>query len=569
MSEKKKTTYSLGIVLLALAIGLAAGFMTAPKVKPQDVPNVTGISKLGSHLVALEYIIANYYVDEVDYDSLTTSAMTAMLESLDPHSSYLTPIANSKENEMMQSRFEGIGVTLHSMNDSVFASTVRAGSPAHRAGIRAGDRIIKVDTTVVTGTGMSEELSSVVNLIRGPRYSTVTLGIQRQGSDKIREIKVKRDVILHPTVVAAVMIDKHTGYVNISRFSETTASEFHAALLQLTKEGMTHLVLDLRGNRGGSLETAIAVADELLPKGDLIVYTEGAHSPRNNHYATRGGLFEEGKLTILINEFSASASEVVSGAIQDNDRGTIIGRRSFGKGLVQQPISLHDGSMIRLTIARYYSPSGRCIQKPYTSGADRSYEEDLMNRYQHGEFFNGDSIKHDGPEYHTHNGRVVYGGGGITPDIFVGEDTLGVTSYYREASMSGLILQFAYEYVDENRQQLSNYTTKKELLAYLKKLNTVELFAQYAEKNGLKRRNLMIQKSHALLERYINSRLIYNVLDEQAWTEYLNDDDPAIRETLRVFKNGESFPKPGDDEKKQRKVAYDYSSTHRTLKLMA
>ena len=233
-------------------------------------------------------------------------------------------------------------------------------------------------------------------------------------------------------------------------------------------------------------------------------------------------------------------------AIQDNDRGTIIGRRSFGKGLVQQPITLHDGSMIRLTIARYYSPSGRCIQKPYTSGADRSYEEDLLNRYQHGEFFSGDSIKHEGPEYHTKNGRIVYGGGGITPDIFVGEDTLGITSYYKEASMSGLILQFAYEYVDDNRQKLSSYKTKRDLLAYLKKLNTVELFAAYADKNGLKRRNLMIQKSHHLLERYINSRLIYNVLDEQAWTEYLNDDDLAIRETLRVFRDGESFPKNTD-----------------------
>ena len=305
-------------------------------------------------------------------------------------------------------------------------------------------------------------------------------------------------------------------------------------------------MIDLRGNTGGYLGSAVQMANEFLSRGKLIVYTEGRHSPRQEYRSDGRGSYQHIPLVVLIDEGSASASEIFAGAIQDNDRGTIIGRRSFGKGLVQQPISLHDGSMIRLTIARYYSPSGRCIQKPYTSGADRSYEEDLINRYQHGEFFSQDSIKHEGPEYHTSNGRVVYGGGGITPDIFVAEDTADVTSYYKEASMSGLILQFAYEYVDDNRQRLSKYDSMGELLAYLKKLNTVELFVQYAEKNGLKRRNLMIQKSHALLERYINSRLIYNVLDEQAWTEYLNDDDPAIRETQRVFKNGESFPKAKD-----------------------
>ena len=537
MSEKKKTTYSLGIVLLALAIGLAAGFMTAPKVKPQAVPNVTGISKLGSHLVALEYIIANYYVDEVDYDSLTTSAMTAMLESLDPHSSYLTPIANSKENEMMQSRFEGIGVTLHSMNDSVFASTVRAGSPAHRAGIRAGDRIIKVDTTVVTGTGMSEELSSVVNLIRGPRYSTVTLGIQRQGSNKIREIKVKRDVILHPTVVAAIMIDKHTGYVNISRFSETTASEFHAALLQLTKEGMTHLVLDLRGNRGGSLETAIAVADELLPKGDLIVYTEGAHSPRNNHYATRGGLFEEGKLTILINEFSASASEVVSGAIQDNDRGTIAGRRSFGKGLVQRPFDLPDGDAIHLTIARYYTPSGRCIQRPYDKGSDAYYMDYLTRIFS--DYRSADSLYNATVDttqtFLTKKGRKVYGGGGIQPDIILPYliDTNWV--YYNRLADKQVLEQVIFNELFVHYDQIvQKYPTAE---AFVKNYQvddaTFERIIRCAESKGIRRHPSCIKKYGANIRNRYKALMAMTLYNDDAFYQVALPYDTELQRALR------------------------------------
>jgi carboxyl-terminal processing protease len=343
------------------------------------------------------------------------------------------------------------------------------------------------------------------------------------------------------------------------------------ALAKLSQEDFESLVIDLRGNTGGYLGSAVQMANEFLPKGCLIVYTEGRKSPRQEYRSDGRGSYQKLPLVVLIDEGSASASEIFAGAIQDNDRGTIIGRRSFGKGLVQQPVTLHDGSMVRLTIARYYSPSGRCIQKPYTSGADKNYEEDILTRYQHGEFFSQDSIKHEGPEYHTKNGRVVYGGGGITPDIFVGEDTLGVTSYYKEASLSGLILQFAYEYTDENRPQLQKFQTAKELEAYLKRINSVELFASYADKNGLKRRNLMIQKSHRLLEHYINSRIIYNMLDEQAWIEYLNSDDPAIRETLRVFKTGESFPqKPNSEtEQKNQKVAYDYRGTHTRYTLIA
>jgi carboxyl-terminal processing protease len=338
------------------------------------------------------------------------------------------------------------------------------------------------------------------------------------------------------------MIDETSGYIKIKNFGENTYPELLIALAKLSQEGFSNLIIDLRSNTGGYLASAVQIANEFLSKGELIVYTQGRKSPRQEYRSDGRGSYQHVPLVVLIDEGSASASEILAGAIQDNDRGTIIGRRSFGKGLVQQPIEFSDHSMIRLTIARYYSPSGRCIQKPYSSGADKNYEEDLLSRYQHGEFFSQDSIKHTGPEYHTSNGRVVYGGGGITPDIFVPEDTVGMTSYYKEASMTGLILQYAFNYTDENRAKMKEFKTGKALETYLKKQNTVDKFATFADKNGLKRRNLMIQKSHKLLERYINSRIIYNMLNEQAWTEYLNQDDPAIIETLRIFREGKAFP---------------------------
>ena len=276
----------------------------------------------------------------------------------------------------------------------------------------------------------------------------------------------------------------------------------------------------------------------------MIVYTQGRKSPRQEYRSDGRGSYQQIPLVVLIDEGSASASEILAGAIQDNDRGTIIGRRSFGKGLVQQPIAFNDGSMIRLTIARYYTPAGRCIQKPYTSGADKSYEEDLVSRYQHGEFFTQDSIKHTGPEYHTHIGRTVYGGGGITPDIFVPEDTIGITSYYKEASMSGLIMQFAYSYTDDNRTTLGKFNDMKEISEYLNKQNIVEKFAVYA------------------------NRIIYNILNEQEWIDYLNHDDPTILKALDVFKKNEAFPKKPENKsgsKKQTAMvspSYDYHSTH-------
>ena len=320
------------------------------------------------------------------------------------------------------------------------------------------------------------------------------------------------------------------------------------------------------------------MANEFLPEKKLILYTQGRKSPRQDYLSDGKGSYQKIPMVVLINEGSASSAEIFAGAMQDNDRATIIGRRSFGKGLVQQQIEFPDHSLIRLTIARYYTPSGRCIQKPYTMGDDKDYEQDLLDRYQHGEFFSQDSIKHTGPAYHTGIGRVVYGGGGITPDIFVPEDTLGMTSYFKEASMSGLILQFAFTYTDDNRPKLNNFKEMMELADYLDSQNMVEQCANYADKHGLKRRNLLIKKSHKLLDRVIDSRIIYNMLDEQAWTQYINQDDPVIKQTLEVFEKHEAFPKKPEPtakfKSKKQKVAmadipYNYSSLHCRNMMMA
>ena len=367
------------------------------------------------------------------------------------------------------------------------------------------------------------------------------------------------------------MLNDKTGYIRIKNFGENTYPEMLIALAKLSQQGFTNLCIDLRDNSGGYLTAAVNMANEFLPDKKLIVYTQGRKSPRHNYTSDGKGAYQKIPMVVLINEGSASSAEIFAGAMQDNDRATIIGRRSFGKGLVQQQIEFPDHSLIRLTIARYYTPSGRCIQKPYTLGDDKDYEQDLLDRYQHGEFFSQDSIKHTGPAYHTGNGRIVYGGGGITPDIFVPEDTLGMTSYFKEASLSGLILQFAFTYTDDNRPKLNNFKEMMELADYLDSQDMVEKFVSYADKRGLKRRNLLIKKSHKLLDRVIDSRIIYNMLDEQAWTQYINLDDPVIKKTLDVFENHAAFPKKPEPAKKRaakkEKIAmantpYNYSSLH-------
>lgn len=496
----------------------------------------SGTNKLQNLL----HIIDDQYVDTVNVADLVEKAMPQLLSELDPHSVYISAKDKQMAEDDLRGSFSGVGIEFTIRQDTLRVQNVIKNGPSERAGLLAGDKIITVDDSVFTGPKLTNE--EAMHRLKGPKDTKVKLGILRYGETKLREITVTRGEIPMHSVNATYMLDDETGYVRIKNFGENTYPELLIALAQLAQSGFQQLVIDLRGNTGGYLGSAVQIANEFLPKGHLIVYTEGRHAPREDFRSDGRGSYQQMPLVVLIDEGSASASEILAGAIQDNDRGTIIGRRSFGKGLVQKPIEFNDGSLMRLTIARYYSPSGRCIQKPYTNGQDKKYEEDLMMRYQNGEFFSQDSIHHTGPAYKTRIGREVYGGGGITPDIFVAEDTTDYTSYYKEAAMTGLLVQFGYEYTDRNRKQLTSYEELPELVKYLKKQRLVEEFAQWADGHGLKRRNLLIQKSHRLLENYLLSRIVYSTLSEQAWIEYINQDDPTVLEAIRVLNAGDSFP---------------------------
>lgn len=513
------------------------------------------INSGSNRLNNLLHIIDDQYVDAINIDSLVDKAIPQILADLDPHSVYISAKDVQLATDDLKGSFSGVGIEFVIRNDTIHIQGVIKNGPAEQAGILAGDKIVSVDGKPFVGKVVTNE--EAMHRLKGPKDTKVKIGVLRYGQKKVKEFTITRADIPQKSVSAVYMLDDNTGYIKIKSFGENTYPELLIALAQLSQEGFSNLVIDLRDNTGGYLQSAVQMANEFLPKNRLIVYTEGRKSPRQDYKSDGRGSYQSIPLIVLINETSASASEIFAGAMQDNDRATIIGRRSFGKGLVQKQIEFPDKSMIRLTIARYYTPSGRCIQKPYVMGQDKDYEEDLLTRYKHGEFFSQDSIKHTGPAYHTSIGRVVYGGGGITPDIFVPEDTLGMTSYFKEASMSGLILQFAFTYTDDNRLKLNNFEEMMALSDYLVKQNTVDKFATYADKHGLQRRNLMIRKSHHLLERYINSRIIYNIMDEDAWIQYINLDDNVIKAALKVFKDNAAFPKKPEQnkEKKNDKVA--------------
>ncbi|SFW16648.1 carboxyl-terminal processing protease [Prevotellaceae bacterium HUN156] len=538
MNNKNNSRFMPLAMALCVVIGILIGTFYANHFSGNRLSIINSSSNKLNNLL---HIINDQYVDTVNVNDLVEKAMPQILAELDPHSVYISAKDVQTANDDLRGSFSGVGIEFVIREDTLHVQQVVSNGPAERAGVIAGDKVVTVDDKPFTGKNLTNE--EAMHRLKGPKDTKVKLGILRYGEKKLRQIVVTRGEIPTKSVTASYMLDEKTGYIRIKNFGENTYPELLIGLAKLSQENFQSLCIDLRGNTGGYLQSAVQIANEFLPKNRLIVYTQGRKSPRQEYRSDGRGSYQQIPLVILIDEASASASEILAGAIQDNDRGTIIGRRSFGKGLVQQPIAFADQSMIRLTIARYYSPSGRCIQKPYTSGGNKDYEEDIMTRYIHGEFFSQDSIKHEGKEYHTKNGRPVYGGGGITPDIFVAEDTTDVTSYYKQASMSGLIIMYAYNYTDENRQKLSKMESVEEMASYLKRQNIVDKFASYADKNGLRRRNLMIQRSHKLLERYIISRVIYNMMKEEAWIQYLNFDDPAIIATLKVMREGKAFPK--------------------------
>ena len=534
---------------LCVVIGIVIGSFYANHFSGN---RLTVINNGSSRLNNLLRIIDDQYVDKVDIDSLVEKAIPTILAELDPHSVYISAKDVQAAQDDLAGSFSGIGIEFTIRQDTIHVQNVIKNGPAEKAGIIAGDKIVYVNGKKFVGKQVTNE--EAMHRLKGPSGSKVKIGVLRYGSNRIITYTVTRAEIPTKTVTASYMIDDNTGYIKVKSFGEKTYPELLVALANLQQQGFQNLIIDLRDNTGGYLQSAVQMANEFLPAKRLIVYTQGRKSPRQDYRSDGHGSYQNMPLVVLINEGTASAAEIFAGAMQDNDRATIIGRRSFGKGLVQQQIPFSDGSMIRLTIARYYTPSGRCIQKPYTDGEDPDYAADLVERYQHGEYFSRDSIKHHGPAYHTGIGRVVYGGGGITPDIFVAEDTTNMTSYYKEAVMSGLILQFAFTYTDNNRQKMKDFKEMLQLADYLKKQNTVDQFATYADSHGLQRRNLLIRRSHSLLEKYIDARIIYNMLDEQALDEYLNLDDPVISTALRVFARHAAFPKKPVPQKKRKVV---------------
>lgn len=531
-----------------MAISMVLGVIIGTFYASHYSGNRLNIINTGSNkLNYLLQLIDNHYVDTVDMTSLVEDAMPQILSELDPHSQYISANNAQKATEDLKGSFSGIGVSFSMVQDTVNVMSVIHGGPAEKVGILAGDRIITADNTTLVGMDSED----VMRHLKGDKGSKVKLGIRRYGSKQVQYITVTRGDIPVISVDASYMINNKTGYIHVRNFGEQTYAEMLVALANLNISGMKNLILDLRGNQGGYMHIAIQMANEFLSKNQLVVYTEGRKSPREEFRSDGRGTFQHLPLVVLVDEISASASEIFAGAIQDNDRGTIIGRRTFGKGLVQQPMNFRDGSVVRLTIARYYTPSGRCIQKPYEKGHGEEYLNELIARYERGEYFYQDSIRQDGEKYYTNLGRIVYGGGGITPDIFIPEDTTALTSYYKEAAYTGLIRQFAFAYTDENRTRLNALPNVEAMEKFLRKENLLERFARFGEEHDLKRRNLMLQKSRSLFERNIYGLIIYNAKEMQDYLEFLNEGDPTVQRAIQVLSDGLSYPQAPESEEEE------------------
>lgn len=535
---KNNTKFIPFLLAICLIAGIAIGTFYANHFSG----NKLGIINTSSNkLNALLRIIDDQYVDTVKINDLVEEAMPQILSELDPHSSYIPAKNLEAVNSELRGSFSGIGIQFTIQDDTIHINSVIQGGPSEKVGLMAGDRIVEIDDSAFVGKIVTNNES--MKRLKGEKGSKVKLGIFRPGEKEILHFTVVRGDIPVKSIDAAYMLNDKFGYIKVNKFGETTYPEFLIALAKLNQENCQGIIIDLRGNTGGYMVAPIQMINELLPNKRLIVYTQGRKSPRENYTSNGTGSSQKMPLIVLVDEASASASEIFAGAIQDNDRGTIIGRRSFGKGLVQQPIEFSDGSAIRLTIARYYTPSGRCIQKPYEKGKGEEYEMDLLTRYEHGEFFSADSIKQNEKEiYHTSLGRPVYGGGGIMPDIFVPQDTTGMTSYFRMAASRGLIIRYSFDYTDNNRNTLQKYDTVEKMLGYLKKQNLLEKFASWAEKKGLKRRNNLMYKSRNLFELSLYGNIIYNMLGLEAYISYLNETDKTVLKALEVLEQGKAFP---------------------------
>lgn len=495
-------------------------------------------SPANSKIDLIMNLINDYYVDSVNEKQLVNNAIPDILKQLDPHTTYIPKKDMKEVNEEMSGNFGGIGVQFSIQNDTVTVVDVISGGPSQKLGIQAGDRIVMVNDTTIAGVNITND--KVIRKLRGEKGTHVKVAIARHGIPDLIDFDITRGNIPLYSVDVSYMIDKNTGYVKVGRFAENTYTEFMEALDKLNKDGAQNIIIDLRGNPGGYLAAVIKMVSEFLDKGELIVYTKGLHQPKKMFRADGEGSMLGKKVVVMIDEFSASASEIFSGAIQDNDRGLIVGRRSFGKGLVQEQIPFSDGSAMRLTVARYYTPSGRSIQKPYDEG-NKAYYQDIARRYQHGEFEQRDSIHfNDSLKYHTRTGRVVYGGGGIMPDVFVPADTTGFSDYYGKITSKGLVYRFAFDYADSHRELLSKMKDAKAIGNYLNKQNVFSQFVRFAGKNGVPRDNEGLKVSGKILKVQLNAYIARNILGEEGFYPIIKEIDTTLRKAISVIESDQT-----------------------------
>jgi carboxyl-terminal processing protease len=548
MSKDKKLTIWLPVIIAAsIAFGICIG---------NYYLNLSGRNKgsnrrsyaSGNKINYILDIINEQYVDTVNMPQLIEGTIPKIFNELDPHSVYISAEDAESVNEELEGSFSGIGVSFNMQTDTILIINVIPGGPSEKAGLLPFDRIITINDSVFSGRKM--EQNQVMKNLRGEKNSTVRLGVHRQSNPELIYFEVTRGDVPVPSVDVSYEVSEGIGFIKVSKFARNTYNDFITAIAKLKQEGCNSFIIDLRGNSGGIMEAAVHMVNELMPQGKLIVYTEGKAYPRSDVYANGTGTCMDNPVVILTDEGSASASEIFAGAIQDNDRGTIIGRRTYGKGLVQSQIALTDGSQLRLTIARYYTPSGRSIQKEYELGNTEDYDKDIYNRYIHGEFYSADSIKMDNlPQFKTSMGRTVYGGGGIMPDIFIPSDTSGVTSYFNNITRnSGVLYLYVLEYSDRNFDKLSSFKTYQDLYSYLEQQPLLSDFTDFAATKGIKKRPALIEISAKLIETHLMAYISRNFFDDAGFYPVFYKDDVTVLRAIQVIKDGKSIPVPDDTE---------------------
>ena len=494
----------------------------------------------GDKLMQTISSIHNNYVDRIELDTLYEKAIPAILSELDPHSEYIPAKMFDSVNESLEGEFDGIGIVFNAMTDTITVLSVIPQGPSDKAGIRAGDRVIRIDNKDVAGQHIPQD--SMVRLMRGPRGSKVKLSVKRASLDELVDITIKRAAIEVHSVTAAFMLDREAGigYLRLAQFSRTSYAEICNAMERLKSEGMTSIILDLRGNGGGFLDQVVNILNEFLERGKLLVYTEDRHGRRVTEYSDGTGLYTDTAIAVLVDEISASSSEILAGAIQDNDRGLVIGRRTFGKGLVQAQIPFSDGSAMRLTVARYYTPSGRSIQRPYTNGDEMSYRMDLVNRINHHELFSKDSIHFDeSMKYKTSAGRTVYGGGGIMPDIFIPVDTTKVSNFYNEVWNKNILYRYTLEFADQKREKLDGVKSLAELDALFEESDLMDGFLKYAKQNGVTPSDKDLESSKEIIITQIKAYIGRNALsDESGYYYNIYPIDDVMQRSVKELKAG-------------------------------